>query len=631
MTDLPEQNSGKKINRRDFIKKSGKVVAGAFLATSLAGTGLGNAAETRSLTLLTTTDEHQYILPYNYMDDAEDQSIGLSKTLTLVEEERKSLENTLLLSNGDTIQGSIIGDYEYRVNPLERGETQTIVEILNDFGYEAASVGNHELQDYGMDFFEKALKGADYPYISANIRIAGTDEYYVKPYTVVEKELDGEIVKIGIVGFTPPQTIEWGRGHLEGNLEMDPIDEAAERVMPAVRAEADIVIALAHTGMAEGRGSNYSIKLAQVEGFDALIFGHDHNYFPGDYDELEMVDNDLGLINGLPAVMAGSWGSAVGAIDLELMKENGQWRLAEAGVRLNEITEDTPSHSRAEELAEDIHKEAVEYVRTPVAEADSPFTSFFARAKDAAITQIINEAQLEYGYDFRANNPEYSDHGVLAAAAPFRFGREGPRDFTRVSDEIRISDINDIYMFPNEIRIVELNGQQVIDWLEVAAENFNQVDPNSSEPQEILNPEFMGYNWDVIDGIEYEIDITQPTGERIVDPNYQGEPLTSDQNFLVVTNNHRASGGGSFPHLDGSTIVYSTPTTHQEILIEFLDVNEPVEANNNWRIKPFDHEGDLIVRSHPEGDEYIASRNLDFIEYLETDEDGWGIYRFFVN
>ena len=624
----PEKLTEKNINRRDFIAMSGKVVAGAYLATTGLGSLSASAEETKSLNIITTTDEHQYILPYNYMDDAEDQGIGLSKAYSLIEEEKAEHENTILVSNGDVIQGSIIGDYEFRIDPLAEGETQTIVNIFNELGYEMSAVGNHEVQDYGLGFFDSAVAGADFPWLAANMRVAGSDETYVDSYKIVEKEIDGETVRIGFIGFIPPPTMRWGREHLDGEVEIDGIAETAERLAPEVREQADIVIALAHTGIDDTRGGNEGIDLARVDGFDAFIFGHDHNFLPGDYEHIEMVDSEIGLINGVPAVMAGSWGRAIGIVDLELMKENGQWRLAEAGVRLREIDEDTPSSERIEDLAADIHAEALDYIRTPITEADEPFTSFFARVKDAAITQIINEAQLNYGRNFVEANPEYEDYGVLAAAAPFRFGREGPRDFTRVSDEIRISDVNDIYMFPNEIRIVEFDGQMVLDWLEYTASNFNQIDPDSDEKQYLINDNFPGYNWDIIEGIEYEIDITQPQDERIVHATYEGEPLNEDQKFLVVTNDHRASGGGEFPHLEGETIIYSTPTTHQEIIIEFLDEHDPVEASNNWRIVPFDYQGELIVRSHPEGAEYIEQRNLGFIEYLETDEDGWGVYRF---
>ena len=626
--ERPEKLTEKNIDRRDFIAMSGKVVAGAYLATTGLSSLSASAEETKSLNIITTTDEHQYILPYNYMDDAEDQGIGLSKAYTIIEEEREEHDNTLLVSNGDVIQGSIISDYEFRIDPLEEGETQTIVNIFNELGYEAAAVGNHELQDYGLGFFDSAVAGANFPWLAANMRVAGSDENYVESYKIIEKEIDGEIVKIGLIGFVPPPTMRWGREHLDGEVEIDGIAETAERLVPEIREQADIVIALAHTGIDDTRGGNEGLPLAQVDGFDALIFGHDHNFLPGDYEEIEMVNSELGLINGVPSIMAGSWGRAVGIVDLELMKENGEWRLAEAGVRLRRTGEDVQSHERVEDLAADIHADALEYIRTPITDADEPFTSFFARVKDAAITQIINEAQLNYGRNFVAANPEYEDYGVLAAAAPFRFGREGPRDFTRVSDEIRISDVNDIYMFPNEIRIVEFDGEMVLDWLEYTAANFNQIDPDAEGRQELINPNFPGFNWDIIEGIKYEIDITQPVGERIVNATYEGEPLNEDQNFLIVTNDHRASGGGEFPHLDGETIIYSTPTTHQEIIIEFLDEHDPVRASNNWRIVPFEYKGELIVHSHPDGPAYIEQRGLDFIEYIETDDDGWGIYRF---
>jgi len=588
------------------------------------------AAERYQLTILGTTDMHQNLLPYDYMSDEPNEEVGFSKIYTLIEQQRDEKENTILLSAGDVIQGSLIGDYEFRINPIEEGETQTIVEAFNFAGYKAVSVGNHELQDFPLWFFERALDGAEFDWLSANIKKYENDELYLKPYEVYEKDLGGRTINIGVISFTPPQTFNWGRDHLEGKLYFKPIIEQAEKFIPELKEKSDIIIVSAHTGLAAGyrdATENAGYYVSKIDGIDAMVLGHDHIEFPGGYEDFEGVDNEIGTVNGVPTVMAGSWGSALGVIDLDLEYNDG-WNIVSFNVSLIKNDETVESHPKIEEIAQEVHQGTLDYIRTPVAETDKYLTSYFVRVKDSAITQVINDAQLRYGENFIASHPEYQDYGLLAAAASFRFGREGPRDYTRIEREIRVSDITDIYMYPNEVRIVELNGEQVLDWLEHSAKNFNQIDPNNSERQGLINWDLSGSYYDILEGIEYEIDITQPEGQRIFNATYKGDPLTANKNFLVITNNHRASGGGDFPHLDGETIIYRTATTHQELLIEHIDNYGIADSSFNWRIKPFEHEGDLIVRTHPEGEEYIEERNLNFLEFIEIDNDGWGIYRY---
>ena len=631
----------KDISRRDFIATSGKVVAGALLASSgLKHLGGSVKADgTRSFTLFTTTDEHQYLLPYNYMEDAANENIGLSKAMTLFEEEAAARDNYMLLSAGDTIQGSMVGNLEFDVEPLEEGETQKIVEIFNEMGYEAAAVGNHELQDFGMDFFEHAVEGAEFPWLAANIRLAGSDEYYVDPYTIVERELDGETVKFGLVGFVPPQTMKWGRDWVAGELEFDDIVPAAEKVMPEVREQADIVIALAHTGLDDSPVDSAAARedaaahLAQVDGFDAVVCGHDHSFFPGDYDwmDMDVVDNNLGLIDGLPVVMAGSWGDSLGVIDMELMKQNGQWRIGEVSVDLRKTDENVESHPRVEEMAEDVHEATLEYVRTPIGTSDVAITSFFSRVADNPVTQIVNDAQLWWAHNnAELTEGEFADLPILSAAAPFQAGREDPEYFTNVrAGDVTIGDVADIYIYDNELRVMKINGEEVIEWLERSAENFNRIDPDYEGEQDLIDGSFSAFNYDVIDGIEYQIDVTQPEGERIVNAIYDGEPLSADQEFLVVTNDYRAGGGGGFGPTERHDPVYSpSGLVNREIIIDYIEEHEPIapEPTNNWSLKPVEVAGTVHFRSHPEAMEVMVPGLEGKVEFVEIDDEGMGVY-----
>ena len=591
------------------------------------------AQESYDLIIMGTSDIHGHVMPYDYMNDEVNESLGLSKIYTLVEEIREEYDHTLLFDLGDVIQGSVLADYEKNIDPLQEGETHSVINVMNHMGYAAAVIGNHELTDYGLDYFHLATAESDFPWLSANVYdYDNPEERYFQPYEIITEEIGGHEIDFGVIGFTPSSIMRWGSDRLTGKILAEEILDEAEKIIPEVAEEADIVIVLAHSGIDTSLEfidfDNVGYQLSQRDDIDALLLGHQHDIFPNDFEELEGVDFEKGLLNGTPTTMMGQWGSHLGTINLELSYENGDWDVVDGSSRAIPSNEEVESSPFIEDLIEEKHNQVLDYIRQAIVENEIPINSYFSRVIDSTLNEIINEAQIRYGENFASNSEEYSDHNVLAAAAPFRAGRGGPYDYTEIDGDITMSDINSIYMYPNTIRIVELTGAQVLDWLEAAARNFNQVNPELEEAQNIIDEEFRGYYWDVIDGIDYEIDITKPAGERIVNPSLQGKALDLEEEFLVVTNDHRAVGGGNFPHLDGSTVVHESTTTNQEAIIDYLrEYEEMPEIDNNWSIKPFVAKGDLIFRSSPEGEAHIEEASIDNIKYLETDDDGWGIYK----
>lgn len=593
------------------------------------------------LTIMATSDIHQYLMPYDYMADEPNETVGFSKVYTKIQEIRESNNNTLLLSNGDFIQGSLLGLHEYQIDPIKEGETQTIIKAYNKAGYDAAVVGNHELQDYPMDFFEKAVEGADFPFLAANIFMADNeDENYVDPYFILDKQINGENIKIGVVGFIPPQTMRWGKDNLEGNVIIKDIMPVAREIIPEVASKSDIVIVLSHSGLTNAPEDSYdarenaSYHIAQLDGVDAMIMGHHHGQFPGGYEDIEGVDSENGTIFGVPAVMPGSWGSGLGVIELDLEKTNGSWTITGNNVRLEEINEDTESSPVIEEIAKERHQATIQYVRTPIGEADIDITSYLSRVMDSTVTQIVNDAQLWWA-EKEFSSGEFSDLPILSAAAPFQAGREDAEYFTEVwKGDITIGHVTDIYIYDNEISVMHLNGTQIIEWLERSAENYNRIDPNSSEEQELLNPEFSAYNYDVIEGIEYQVDVTKPVGERIVNATYNGKNLSEDMEFLVVTNNYRAGGGGDFPPCVEEDPVYApSGVTNRQVIIDYIQKKGTISPRPtyNWTLKSFEPAGLVTFRSHPEAMEYIENNNVEGIERLRTDENGMGVYKLNVN
>ncbi len=603
----------------------------AISTVSFSGTGKTQ----HHLIIMGTTDMHQYIMPWDYMGDQPNERVGLTKIYTLIEEVRRNAPNTLLFDTGDMIQGSLVGDYEAEVKPLEGFQFQAIIRAYNAMGYDAVSVGNHEITDFGLDFFYRAQKNSIFPWVSANIRMVDNPkEFLVDPYVILQRQIDGIPIRIGVIGFTPPQIINWGRRHLEGKVFTQDILNQAEIYIPYLRDQTDLVVVVSHTGLSiqpiesQIARENPGYYLAQIQGVDALILGHDHTEFPGAFEGVPGVDNERGLIHGVPTILPGSWGSHLGVIHLDLSYDwnTGAWEVLSGHSELLPVTAEIASHPRIEAIVEARHLETIQYVRTPIGWTDTEITSYFSRIMDNPVTQIVNEAQIAWAIrEFRGS--EYEGIPILSAAAPFIAGRQGPGYFTHVFGDITIGSITDIYIYPNTIYVAKLNGAQIKAWLEAAGLNFNQVDPDLKAPQHFINYDFRAYNFDVIEGIEYAYDITKPPNNRLAYATFEGKPLDESMEFLIVTNNYRGSGGGNFPYV-ADHIILATTEINREAIIRYIQSVGDIDPapTNNWHILPVKTAGPLLYRSSPQGAGYLERTGIQGVNLLEVDEGGWGIF-----
>ncbi len=589
-----------------------------------------------TLAILGTTDEKQYIKGYDYIENKEDGTIGLSRLYTMIEEARSEYEHTLLFSAGDILQGSFIGEMEAVVSPLETKQYQTIIKAFNHMEYDAVSVGNHDLTDFGLSFFETAKKNSNFPWLSSNIKKADNpSEFYIQPYTIIEKNIKGIPLKVGVISFIPPHTMYWGRRFLEEKIIVKEILPQAKKYIPILAEKSDIVVIVAHTGIDESHPEAFSARenaayhLSLIEGVNAMVLGHQHRFFPGDFKDIDGIDNEKGLINGVPAVMAGAAGEALGIIELKLAHRKDGWKIVGESSRLRYTEEEISPHSDIEDIASDIHKKTLKYLNTTIGRTKFEIASYFSRIKDTAITQLINDAQLDYATTVIAET-EYRDTPLLSAAAPFKAGGEGPNHFSSVKEVITIADVvNDIYTYTNNVEIVKINGNQLKDYLERSAYNFNTIDPVLEEPQHLINYEMSSFNYDVVKGIDYQLDITRPPGDRVVSLIYRGEEVEGEMEFLIVTNNYRASGGGGFPHMVKENLVLSTTAASRQKIIKYIQQQKEAAPlpTRNWSIGPVKTSGPLIYHSSPKARHYINENRINGLQYLETCEEGWGVYK----
>jgi 2',3'-cyclic-nucleotide 2'-phosphodiesterase/3'-nucleotidase len=572
------------------------------------------------LRLLGLTDLHANLYPYDYYRDHPDNSVGLARTASLIAEARKESPNCLLFDNGDILQGTPLGDFAAETIARDPKAVHPVIAAMNTLDYAAAMLGNHEF-DYGLDVLERACAGARFPVVCGNIRRSDGLPWF-PPSVVIERIFVDEFgaphgLKVGVIGVAPPQIVQWDETHVRGRVTTVDIVEAARAELRELRGRADLIVALCHSGLSRlpsMRGAeNAGQDLAKIDGVDALFLGHQHLLFPGDdFAGWPGVDTERGTIHGKPAVMAGLCGSHLGVIDLLLERDADRWRVAGARAEARPIARRdadgavialVDSDASVIEAVRTAHAATLAYVRAPVGRLAMPLHTYLALITDDPTVQLVNDAQRAYAAPLAAARADLASLPILSASAPFKCGgRGGPDFYTDVAPgPIAIKDVADIYPYPNSVTVVKVDGATVREWLERSASLFRRIDPRSRDEQPLLGSAFACYNFDVLDGVEYAVDVTQPArydelgvlveprARRIRDLKFEGAKLDPRRTFLVVTNNYRASGGGAFPGCDGTSVAIETPDANREVVLKSIAGAGEIapRSDGNWRLAPW--------------------------------------------
>jgi len=567
------------------------------------------------LRLLGLTDLHANLYPYDYYRDCSDNSVGLARAASLVAEARREAPNCLLFDDGDILQGTPLGDLAAEAIIADPRAVHPVIAAMNTLDYAVATLGNHDF-NYGLKALERAYAQARFPVVCCNVRKSDGSPWF-PPSIVIERAFVDEFgtahrLKVGVIGVAPPQIAQWDEAHVRGRLITVDIVEAVGAELGELRARVDLIVVLCHSGisrLASTRGEeNAGQDLAKLDGVDALFLGHQHLLLPGeDFVGLPGVDAERGTIHGKPAVMAGFWGSHLGIIDLRLEMATG-WRVVEAQVEVRPIArrdEDGRAIALVEsdpsvlEAAKTAHEATLRHIRTPIGKLATRLQTYFALIGDSSIVDLVNAAQRAYAASLVAARADLASLPLLSAAAPFKCGgRSGPYAYTDIAaGPLAIKDVADIYPYPNNLRVVKVDGAALREWLERSASIFHRIDSGQPGEQPLLGPAFAAYNFDVIDGLDYTIDVTQsarydesgalvaPGAHRIHDLTFKGAPVDPNQPFLVVTNNYRASGGGGFPGCDGTSVVIEAPDANRDVLLKYVEGKTEIapKSNGAWR------------------------------------------------
>lgn len=557
------------------------------------------------LRILATTDLHAQLLPFDYFRNRPMPTVGLARAAGLVQVLRERAANVLLFDNGDFLQGSPVGDFLALDRGLAGGGTHPVIAAMNALGYDAATLGNHEF-NYGLPFLAHALRGAAFPVVSANLApLTGTglpvDRLAVPPYVILDRMMTdgaGQSVplRVGVIGLLPPQTGLWDRDNLHGRAEVhDMVATAAARVPEMRAAGADLVVALAHTGIgafdhADGM-ENAALPLARIAGIDALVTGHSHLVFPSpQFAGMTGVDARAGLLAGKPAVMAGCFGSHVGVIDLLLDRAAGRWRVAASAVQAQPIARpraggrlapQTRSLAAVLEAADTTHAATRAHMARQVGRSAARLSSAFALVADTPAFRIVCTALAAFVTD-RLRGTVHEGVPVLGATAPFRAGgRAGPRAYLDIAPgPLVLRHMAELYPFPNAVRAVLVTGAGLRAWLERAALIYRPVVAGRQDAP-LIDPDVPSYTFDLIAGLTFAIEPSGPPGARVRDLAFSGKAVTNHAAFIVATNSYRAAMLGQ-----AAPIALAAPDLVRDVVARWVAGHGPVTADMapGWRL-----------------------------------------------
>ncbi|MGW4467318.1 bifunctional metallophosphatase/5'-nucleotidase [Micromonospora sp. NPDC004704] len=546
------------------------------------------------LTVLGTSDTHGNVYNWDYYKDAEyDDSahndIGVAKLTTLVKQIRKERRGkaTLVLDAGDTIQGTSLATYYAKQEPItSTGEKHPMARAMNVLDYDAVTLGNHEF-NYGLPLLDLWIRQLGFPALAANAVNARTGKPAYTPYIIKKVDLGAgaPTLRVGILGLTNPGVAIWDKGNVEGKLRFEDMIATAAKWVPVMRQRgADIVLISAHGG--DNGTSSYGPELPnenpvaliaqQVPGIDAILFGHAHN---------EVVERFVtNTATGVQVLTSepSRWGQRLTRMDFTLTREHNCWKITSKHATMlntNTVVEDPKvlAAVRAQ------HNKTVAYVNQVVATSAVELPATESRYKDTPILDYINKVQTDV-VGAALVGTAYASLPVLSIAAPFS------RTAVFPAGDVKIKDVAGLYIYDNTLEAVLISGAEVKAYLEYSAKYFRTLGPGAPvDPATINDPSVPDYNYDTISGVDYDIDISRPVGQRITRLAHPGTgiPVADGDQFVIAVNNYRRSGGGNFPGIV-KTQIYNQQQEIRQLLIDWAQEKGTIDPADffvpNWRL-----------------------------------------------
>lgn len=512
-----------------------------------------------TLVIAATTDVHGRLRGYDYYQNTAEPGRGLARVATIVDSVRAAHPGRVVLVDaGDLLQGNPL-TYVAARSPV--GSTHPVIDAMNAAGYDAMAIGNHEF-NYGLPVLERALAGARFAVLAANAyRPDGRPAY--RRWVILERKG----VRVGVVGATTPGSMIWDRDHLRGRLVIrDIVPEVRSAVTEARSAGADVVVVVLHSGLDEPSsydtvstglpGENVSARVArEISGIDVIVYGHSHR---------EMADT---VIAGVLLMQPRNWATNAAVAELRLEPVAGAWRVASKRGQLIRAARHA-EHPGVLAATEAAHRAAVAYAAETLGTTGVAWRADSARVKDTPIVDFILEVQRRSAGTDLASTAAFNLRASLDTGA------------------ITVAEVAALYPYDNTLRGIRVNGRQLRDYIERSAYYFGRGGGGMT----VVDTTIPGYNYDMLAGVDYSLDLRRPPGSRLTSLSVRGRPVTDIDTFTLALNNYRQAGGGGFSMLAAAPVVYESREDIRELLIEEVRRRKTLRPEDffrpNWRLEP---------------------------------------------
>jgi 2',3'-cyclic-nucleotide 2'-phosphodiesterase/3'-nucleotidase len=496
---------------------------------------------------------------YDYYQNAPDPARGLARAATIVDSLRTANPGRVVLVDaGDLLQGNPL-TYVAAHSPTD--SVHPVIAAMNAMRYDAAAIGNHEF-NYGLPVLERALAGARFAPLAANAYTPDGRPAYRRWVM-----LDRDGVRVAIVGATTPGSMIWDREHLQGRLVIRGIVPAVRRAVVEARAAgADVIVVVLHSGLDEPSSydtvatalpsENVSARVArEVPGIDVIVYGHSHK---------EMADT---TIAGVLLTQPRNYAASVSVAELRLEPDSGRWRVASKRARLIRAGGHA-EHPAVLAATEAAHRAAVAYAAETLGTTAIAWRADSARVRDTPLVDFILEVERRVAGADLASTPAFDLRASIDTGA------------------ITVAEIAALYPYDNTLRAIRVSGRELREYIERSAYYFRGVGGGGA----VVDTTIPGYNYDMLSGVDYTIDLRRPRGSRVTELWYKGRPVTDVDTFTLALNNYRQAGGGGFSMLSTAPILYQSQEDIRELLIDEVRRRKTLRPEDyftpNWRLEP---------------------------------------------
>ena len=515
----------------------------------------------RDLVVVSTTDVHGRIRGWDYYADTAETLRGLSRAATIVDSVRAANPGrVILLDAGDLLQGN---PFTFVAARVASDSQNPVIAAMNAMSYDATAIGNHEY-NYGLPYLKRAVRQAHFPFLSANsYRPDGSHAF--RPWTMVTRSE----LKIGIVGATTPGVMLWDADNVRGKVTLGDIVPAVRKAVTEVKAAgANVVVVTVHSGLDEAASydtvttglpsENVAARIAkEIPGIDLIVYGHSHK---------EAREIRFG---GTLLTQPRNWATSVSIAHLSVVSNGKSWRVDNMRADIVQVAGHLEQRAVLA-ASEKNHQRTVAFVKTAIGMTPVAWRADSARIKDTPLVDFILETERKVAGADLASTPAYSLDASLDA---------GP---------ITVAELSRLYPYENTLKAIRINGKQLREYLEFSNRYYMSVDTSGSIPKLIVDPKIPGFNYDIIAGADYAVDLTKPIGSRITSLSVKGRPVADNDTFTLALNNYRQSGGGGYAMIRGAPVVYDRQQDLRQLLIDEVAARKTIRPSDyfkqNWRL-----------------------------------------------